>query len=156
MPFHCWNFRYKEIASLNGEEEECAIYLDQLPQVEFWVRNIERRESHSFWLQTSTDKFYPDFVCKLKDGRFLVVEYKSETSWSNEDSREKRVLGELWEKRSNGACLFMMPKGNADFSEIIWLTIEKFIVNFTVFCVFLALEFFLCQGVNKVIIETRP
>lgn len=66
------------------------------------------------------------------------------------------MLGELWEKRSNGACLFMMPKGNADFSEIIWLTIEKFIVNFTVFCVFLALEFFLCQGVNKVIIETRP
>jgi len=26
---------YKEIASLNGEEEECAIYLDQLPEVEF-------------------------------------------------------------------------------------------------------------------------
>jgi len=92
-------------------EEECAIYIDQLPEVEFWVRNIERREFHSFWFQTSTDKFYPDFVCKLKDGRFLVVEYKAETSWSNEDSREKRALGELWEKRSNGACLFVMPKG---------------------------------------------
>lgn len=102
---------YKEIAVLNGEEEECAIYIDQLSEVEFWVRNIERRETHSFWLQTSTDKFYPDFVCKLKDGRFLVVEYKAETSWSNEDSREKRALGELWEKRSNGACLFVMPKG---------------------------------------------
>jgi type III restriction enzyme len=76
-----------------------------------WVRHIERRELHSFWLQTSTDKFYPDFVCKLKDGRLLVVEYKAETSWSNEDSREKRALGELWEKRSNGACLFVMPKG---------------------------------------------
>ncbi|WP_049759935.1 hypothetical protein [Pelodictyon phaeoclathratiforme] len=102
---------YKEIASLNGEEEECAIYIDQLPEVEFWVRNIERREFHSFWLQTSTDKFYPDFVCKLKDGRFFVVEYKAETSWSNEDSREKLALGELWEKRSNGTCLFVMPKG---------------------------------------------
>ncbi len=78
----------------------------------FCVLNIERRELHSFWLQTSTDKFYPDFVCKLKEGRFLVVEYKAETSWSNEDSREKRVLGELWEKRSNGACLFVMPKGS--------------------------------------------
>jgi type III restriction enzyme len=102
---------YKDIASLNGEEEECAIYIDQLPAVDCWVRNIERREFLSFWLQTSTDKFYPDFVCKLKDGRFLVVEYKSETSWSNEDSKEKRALGELWEKRSNGTCLFMMPKG---------------------------------------------
>ncbi|NHQ59730.1 DEAD/DEAH box helicase family protein [Chlorobium sp. BLA1] len=102
---------YRDIASMNGEEESCAAYLDHLPEVEFWVRNLEQRPTHSFWLQTSTDKFYPDFVCKLNDGRILVVEYKSETSWSNDDSREKRVLGELWAKRSNGTCLFVMPKG---------------------------------------------
>jgi type III restriction enzyme len=43
---------------------------------EGWVRNIEGRPRHSFWLQTPTDRFYPDFICELKDGRFLVVEYK--------------------------------------------------------------------------------
>lgn len=102
---------YQDIASMNGEEERCAIYLDRMPEVEFWVRNIERRQSHSFWLQTATDKFYPDFVCKLKDGRILVVEYKSEKAWSDDDSREKRALGELWAKRSGGSCLFVMPKG---------------------------------------------
>lgn len=102
---------YKDIGSMNGEEEACAIFLDTLPEVKFWVRNIEKCVRHSFWLQTSTDKFYPDFVCLMNDGRFLAVEYKSEKAWSDDDSKEKRNLGELWEKRSNGKCLFVMPKG---------------------------------------------
>jgi len=33
-----------------------------------WVRNIERQEQFSFWLPTSTDYFYPDFVAELADG----------------------------------------------------------------------------------------
>jgi type III restriction enzyme len=94
-----------------GEEFECARFIDTLDEVEFWVRNLERRHSSSFWLQTSTDKFYPDFVCKLKDGRYLVVEYKGEDRWSNDDSKEKRDIGGLWESRSGGNCLFIMPKG---------------------------------------------
>jgi len=59
-------------------------------------------------MQTSPDKFYPDFVCKLKDGRVLVVEYKG-GHLINSDSKEKEALGELWAKRSGGACLFVMP-----------------------------------------------
>ncbi|MCC6489055.1 MAG: DEAD/DEAH box helicase family protein [Candidatus Hydrogenedentes bacterium] len=101
----------------DGEEFECACFLDSLPEVEYWVRNIERRPDASFWLQTSTDKFYPDFVCRLQDGRILVIEYKGEDRWSNADSREKRNIGELWEERSGGACLFAMPKGK-DFETI--------------------------------------
>ncbi|MGO9380118.1 MAG: DEAD/DEAH box helicase [Dissulfurispiraceae bacterium] len=103
---------YPEIGDLKpqGEEFECAQYIDGLDEVDFWVRNLERRPQHSFWLQTSTDRFYPDFVCKLKDGRFLVVEYKGE-HLLNEDSKEKKALGELWESRSTGKCLFVMPTG---------------------------------------------
>jgi type III restriction enzyme len=97
--------------SAEGEEFECAVFLDTLPEVKFWVRNLERRQQHSFWLQTSSDKFYPDFVCALEDGRFLVVEYKGADRWSNDDSQEKRMIGKLWEDRSNGKCLFIMPKG---------------------------------------------
>jgi type III restriction enzyme len=110
---------YKEVGNLkdSGEEFDCAVFLDTLQEVKFWVRNIEKRERHSFWLQTTTDKFYPDFVCVLNDGRFLVVEYKGEDRWSNDDSREKRTLGELWEMRSRGTCLFIMPKGK-DFGAI--------------------------------------
>jgi len=108
VPFHLLR-QNMELSAGDPDSKNLLVQGDNI--LVFWVRNIERREFHSFWLQTSTDKFYPDFVCKLKDGRFLVVEYKAETSWSNEDSREKRALGELWEKRSNGACLFVMPKG---------------------------------------------
>ena len=52
-----------------GEEFECAQFIDTLPEVKYWVRNLERQPEHSFWLQTSTDKFYPDFVGLLNDGR---------------------------------------------------------------------------------------
>ena len=47
----------------------------------------------------------------LEDGRHLVVEYKGEDRWSNEDSIEKRDIGAVWEARSGGNCLFIMPKG---------------------------------------------
>lgn len=94
-----------------GEEFECALFIDQLPEVETWVRNIEREPERSFWLPTATDRFYPDFVCKLNDGRILVVEYKGSDRWSNDDSKEKRRLGELWAERSGGKCLFVMPNG---------------------------------------------
>lgn len=50
----------------------------------------------------------------LNDGRILVVEYKNATDWSNDDNREQRALGELWAERSNGACVFYMPKGSKD------------------------------------------
>jgi type III restriction enzyme len=114
---------YPEVGNLNdtGEEFECAQFIDQLDEIDFWVRNIEHRSRNSFWLQTKTDKFYPDFVCKLKDGRFLVIEYKGEHLWSGDDAKEKRALGELWAARSNGKCLFIMPKGK-DFKAIEFLT----------------------------------
>lgn len=85
--------------------------IDQMDEVEVWVRNLDRRPESSFWLQTATDRFYPDFVALLKDGRVLVVEYKGEDRWSNDDSKEKRAVGELWADRSGGRCLFVMPKG---------------------------------------------
>jgi len=93
-----------------GEEHECAIFLDGHDQVQCWVRNIVKRAS-SFSLQTSTDRFYPDFVCLLKDGRYLVVEYKGKDRWDGLDSTEKRLVGKVWEGRSKGKCLFVMPEG---------------------------------------------
>jgi type III restriction enzyme len=113
---------YPKVGELesSGEEFLCARFLDQLDQVEFWVRNLERQERFSFWLQTASDKFYPDFICKLKDGRFLVVEYKGADRWSTDDSKEKRRLGELWALKSNGKCLFIMLKGK-DWEAILSL-----------------------------------
>jgi type III restriction enzyme len=102
--------RVGELAS-EGEELSCAITLDRMPEVDLWVRNLAKRVDTSFWLPTSTDRFYPDFVARLNDGRILAVEYKGEHLWSADDAKEKRVVGDLWAQRSHGTCLFVMPKG---------------------------------------------
>ncbi len=44
---------------------------------------------------------------ELEDGRLLVVEYKGEGYKTNDDSREKKAIGELWSEKSNGQCLFL-------------------------------------------------
>lgn len=95
----------------DGEEFECAVYIDSHSKVKRWMRNIDRRPQHSFQLQTSTDRFYPDFIAEVGRGKWLVVEYKGQDRWSDDDSREKRRLGELWAERSAGRCAFVMPKG---------------------------------------------
>jgi type III restriction enzyme len=111
---------YKVVGDMktDGEEFQCAQWLTNHPKVKRWVRNLEGRPRHSFWLQTSTDRFYPDFVCELVDGRFLVVEYKGFDRWSDDDSKEKRAIGKVWEEKSNGQCLFIMPKG-PDWNAIL-------------------------------------
>ncbi len=102
---------FGRIGGLDSDEEfECAQLIDSIPEVWYWVRNVPRTGS-SFWFQTSSDRFYPDFVALLNDGRALVVEYKNEKDWSNDDSKEKRLVGNLWAERSDGRCLFVMPKG---------------------------------------------
>lgn len=104
---------FPQIGNLDakGEQFECAVFLaTQLEHVKCWVRNVERKHT-SFSLQTSTDRFYPDFICLLEDGRILVVEYKNTKDWEIPDNEEKRMLGDLWERRSNGKGLFIMPRG---------------------------------------------
>ena len=110
---------FPRIGEMDGEEIQCAQLIDSLSQVWYWVRNLVRSES-SFWLATSTDRFYPDFVVLLNDGRVLLVEYKSERDWSNDDSKDKRRVGELWAERSGGRCMFVMPKGK-DWQAIMTL-----------------------------------
>jgi type III restriction enzyme len=99
---------YRAVGELKSEGEEftCAQFIDRLPQVKHWVRNLERR---GFWFQTSTDKFYPDFVAELNDGRCLIVEYKGWDRYTTEDAKEKRVVGELWQALSKGQGIFLMP-----------------------------------------------
>jgi type III restriction enzyme len=101
----------------DGEEFECALFLATgLEGVKFWVRNVERKVT-AFSLQTGSDRFYPDFLCQLENGKVLAVEYKNKRDWHLPENVEKRQLGELWEKRSNGQCLFIMPEGK-DFEAI--------------------------------------
>ena len=96
------------------EEFQCACYLDELPAVRWWVRNLSQKSS-SFRLQTSKQWFYPDFICQLADGRIMAVEYKGKHLWN--DAEEKRAVGAVWQSRSKGRCVFVMPT-DGDFGVI--------------------------------------
>lgn len=89
-----------------GEEFDCAVYLDRMDEVRFWIRNVEGKKT-SFWLQLPHQKFYPDFVAMLKDGRILAVEYKGGFLYDGEG--DKRQIGAVWADASGGQCLFCMP-----------------------------------------------
>ena len=93
---------------IDAEETACAIELDGMPQVRRWVRNLERQPDAAFWLPTSSDRFYPDFVAELVDGRLFVVEYKGSDRVTNDDSREKYTIGKVWAAASGKRCVFLM------------------------------------------------
>ncbi len=93
----------------DGEESRCAQVIDSAPGVKFWIRNVANHPA-SFWLPTARGKFYPDFVALLEDGRLMVVEYKGSHIAEGPDTAEKRTIGELWERRSDGRCLFLIAE----------------------------------------------
>jgi type III restriction enzyme len=111
--FGVFDFRkhyYGRIGDFDSEEEfECACKLDawaQAGRMQFWVRNLVRKEGCSFFLQKADGRFYPDFLCKLNDGTTLAVEYKGADRW--EAAQDDRDIGELWASLSDGRCKFAM------------------------------------------------
>ncbi len=112
---------------IEGEEFQCAKAIDTNKNVKYWIRNVARHPN-SFWLPTSTDKFYPDFVAVLDDGRILVVEYKGEHLINNADTKEKAAIGKLWQDKSGGKGLFLMAekaKNGLAIDEQIEVKISK-------------------------------
>ena len=92
-----------------GEEEQCALVIDGLPGLKYWTRNVSRHR-YSFSLPTSTDRFYPDFVALMDDGRLLVVEYKGgdRTAEESRDTREKELIGKKWAQAAGGKAVFVI------------------------------------------------
>ena len=103
-----------------GEEELCAFAIDSLPELKHWTRNVSQHPN-AFHLPTATDRFYPDFVAVMEDGRILVVEYKGRDRSPEEsrDSREKDMVGRLWARSSRGRAVFVTATmKKADLGEI--------------------------------------
>lgn len=114
-PFDFRKHFYGRIGDFDSREEfECACQLDiwaQQGRIQFWVRNLVRREGSSFFLQKADGRFYPDFVCQLpgdadNPGEILVVEYKGANNWAA--AEDDRLIGGLWAKLSEGRCRFVM------------------------------------------------
>lgn len=88
--------KYKNVHKLDSKEEyEVALYIDSLHSVESWIRNIDKDNTNSFWLQTENGRFYPDFILKLKNGKIVVAEYKGEV-YIPEYEKTKKIVGDVW------------------------------------------------------------
>ncbi|MCH2090342.1 MULTISPECIES: DEAD/DEAH box helicase [Gammaproteobacteria] len=108
---------YGRVGDFDSKEEfECACWLDvqaQQGRIQFWVRNLVRREGSSFFLQKADGRFYPDFLCQLPGatgnaGPILAVEYKGADRWVS--AEDDRLIGGLWANLSEGRCRFVMIK----------------------------------------------
>lgn len=104
------DLKWRTDGGVDTEEFKCARAIDMLDEVKFWVRNLVHPSQ--FWMPTAHARTYPDFVALLNDGRLLVVEYKGGDRFTNEDSQQKRAIGELWAARSNGRGLYLMAQKN--------------------------------------------
>ncbi|WP_200153664.1 hypothetical protein [Chromatium okenii] len=122
------DLRETTASGLISEEFRCAQMIDMQAKVKHWVRNIERQAQCSFWLPTASDRFYPDFVAELNDGRVFTVEYKGEFYKSNDDSREKKQVGQQWETSSNGRCLFLFAVSEDEAGRSIGQQIKEKLV----------------------------
>lgn len=110
-----------------SEEFECAQAIDLNKNVKYWVRNIPQQRQTSFWLPTSSDYFYPDFVIELNNGAIVLIEYKGEPYKSNDDSREKNMVGEQWAKGSNGKRLYLMAVSKDDCGRNVKQQIDEWL-----------------------------
>jgi type III restriction enzyme len=108
---------YGRMGDFDSKEEfECACQLDMWAQqgrIQFWVRNLVRREGSSFFLQKADGRFHPDFLCQLpgasgQPGPILAVEYKGADRWNA--AEDDRLIGGLWANLSEGRCRFVMVK----------------------------------------------
>lgn len=106
------DLRWKTPGGVDSEEYLCAQQIDLLEEVHFWVRNLVHPTQ--FWMPTSKQRTYPDFVLRLSDGRLFVVEYKGGDRFTADQEEEKRMVGALWEKRSGGRGLYLMIRKRDD------------------------------------------
>ena len=109
------HYKYVDKFDSYTEEYDVALYIDKLPQVTTWIRNISRDSQNAFWLQTSDDKFYPDFIIKLDNGKTVVAEYKGKMLETTDDTKEKEMLGNLWASKSEELEFLMLYKD--DYKE---------------------------------------
>lgn len=108
---------YPSAAALKseGEEFQCALEIDSHPLISMWIRNIDYKPGFS--LPTSKQNFYPDFIAKLIDGRVAVIEYKGKHLRDLVDEVEKREIGHLWARKSEGKFIFSMVYVKGDRGE---------------------------------------
>lgn len=95
------------IGDMGKDESECAQKINDHPNVNRWIRNLEHESAGGFSLPLSPGKFFPDFLVELNDGRIVIVEYKGPHIAHDPKELHKDDVGKLWAARSDGKCVFV-------------------------------------------------
>ena len=78
--------------SVNGFEEEVINDVANLDSVEWWTRNVEKKD---FYINGFINH-YPDFIIKTKKGKIVLLETKGD----HLDAEKKIRLGKLWANKA--------------------------------------------------------
>lgn len=104
------------VGQMNGEEQRLADTINNLESVEWWLRNPEQE---GFYIQGwLSNKFRPDFIVKTEKGNYFVLEYKGDQLVTNDDSKYKKEIGDIWAKISGEKYYFEMVEKNGITSII--------------------------------------
>lgn len=106
---------YEFIDKVNKEELDFIRRLDTeaLPNVKFWVRNREKKDS--FYIQGwKSGKFYPDFIAVTEKGNIIALEWKGLDRISNADTKYKVEIANKWEELGKGIYFFLVHKENIE------------------------------------------
>lgn len=106
-------FDGKGDAGSDGEELQCAVALDSIPDVKHWIRNVPKHPN-AFSLPRANGNHYPDFIAELKDGRILAVEYKGQRGKSDPKEIEALNIGKKWQAVSGGKAIYCRVEKELD------------------------------------------
>lgn len=104
-----------------------AFELDRNPNVEAWVKNDHLGFVIPYVFKGVVQKYFPDFIIRLKTGKFLVLETKGQDS---QQDKTKREFLDEWVRAVNkdgrfGEWLWTVSNNPADVAGILENTILK-------------------------------
>ncbi|HAI14246.1 MAG TPA: hypothetical protein DCM28_21255 [Phycisphaerales bacterium] len=109
---------YRDIGEMNKEEILVAQYIDSLPEVEYWVRNLDRK-SGFYSLPMPHGNFWPDFVVQLVGEYTMVIEHKGEHLEEAQKQQDKKKIGELWEAKDDTKSTAFAWTTKDDYKQVI-------------------------------------
>ncbi|TSC84409.1 MAG: type III restriction protein res subunit [Parcubacteria group bacterium Gr01-1014_17] len=99
---------YDKADYLNKEEIEFIKKIDNLENVEWWVRNP--KDSGFCLSGWKKARFFADFVVSTKNGDIFLIEYKGGQLKGSEDTNYKKELGEKWAELSGERFQFLLAE----------------------------------------------
>lgn len=94
---------YMSEKKANGFEERVINDVANLPNIQFWHRNIEK----SGFRINGFINHYPDYLVRTTSGKIVILETKGDDR-DNSDSVRKLKLGNAWEKRAGRQFRYFM------------------------------------------------